>query len=282
VEVQRSFVDVGGVSLAVSDTGGAGTPVLLVHGMGLDQRMWRPQVPILARAGYRVISFDSRGHGRSGVPESGYTVVAFADEAMGLLDALGVTRAHIIGLSMGGSVVARMAVRWPERIASVTVIGAMPCGYPRLSDWMRQGATASMVMDGRMDLATYREQRLSSFLYAPTLADPVAGPLAREVLMDALQTTAVLRETTLERAAGWPSPTDWELWIDPLRPVPALVMAGSLDEPTFQSFARDARDLPRATGAIIEGSAHLANISHGPQVDGLIVAHLAGSGGPDA
>jgi pimeloyl-ACP methyl ester carboxylesterase len=281
VEVQRSSVAVGGVSLAVSDTGDTGTPVLLVHGMGLDQRMWRPQVGPLAAAGYRVITFDSRGHGQSGVPESGYTVVAFADEAMGVLDALGIERAHILGLSMGGSIVARMAVRWPDRIASVTVIGAMPCGYPRLSEWMRQGATASMVMDGTMDLATYREQRLSSFLYAPTLADPVAGPLAHEVLIDALQTTAVLRETTLERAAGWPSPTDWDLWIRPDRPVPALVMAGSLDEPTFQSFARDARELPRATGFIVEGSAHLANISHAALVNELVLEHLAASDSND-
>jgi 3-oxoadipate enol-lactonase len=272
------FHEVGGVRLAVTDAGGGGVPVLLVHGMGLDSRMWRPQLPVLAAHGYRAIAFDSRGHGRSDVPASGYTIVELAQESMGVLDALGIRQAHIVGLSMGGTVVARMAVRWPERITSVTVIGAMPCGYPRLSEWMREGATASMVMDGTMDLATYREQRISSFLYAPTLADPVAGPLAREVLADALRTTAVLRETTLERVAGWPRPTDWDLWVAPDRPVPALVMAGSLDEPTFRSFALDAPSLPRATGHIIEGSAHLANISHPDEVDRYLLAHLAAAG----
>lgn len=277
-----SFVEVAGIRLAVTDSGGDGTPVLLVHGMGLDQRMWRPQMGPLRTAGYRVITFDSRGHGRSEVPDSGYTVVAFAQEAIDLLDVMGIQRAHVIGLSMGGSVVARMAVRWPHRIATVTVIGAMPCGYPRLSDWMRQGATASMIMDGTMDLETYRQQRLSSFLYAPTLADPVVGPLAHEVLRDALRTIAVLRETTLERARGWPDPTDWDLWLEPDRRVLALVMAGSLDEPTFQSFALDACGLPRATGVIVEGSAHLANISHAAVVDPLIAAHIAAGGGTHA
>ena len=273
-----AFHEIDGVRLAIDDPGGDGPVVLLVPGMGLDSRMWRPQVPVLTAAGFRPITFDARGHGRSGVPDTGYTVVGFAAEAVGVLDALGVDRAHVVGLSMGGSVAARMAVRWPERFMSVTVIGAMPCGYPRLSDWMRQGATASMVMDGTMDLETYRRQRLSSFLYAPTLADPVAGPVALEALGDALRTIEVLRETTLERQAGWPAPTDWDLWIDPDRAVPALVMAGSLDEPTFQSFARDAMTLPRATGHIVEGSAHLANISHAGEVHRYLLAHLASPG----
>jgi pimeloyl-ACP methyl ester carboxylesterase len=184
-----------------------------------------------------------------------------------------------VGLSLGGSVVARMAVRHPDRIRSVTIIGSMACGYPRMSPFMMVGATSSMVMDGSMDLETYRRKRMESFLYAPTLADPVAGPLAREALADALQTTAVLVETTRERIAGWPSPTDWDLWIDPDRPVPALVLAGSLDEPTFQAFTRETASLPRTRTAIIEGSAHLANISHAELVDLLLLEHLDAAGG---
>jgi len=192
----------------------------------------------------------------------------------GVVKVLGLSLADVVGLSMGGSIVARMAVRWPDRIRSVTIIGSMACGYPRLSPFMREGATAAMVMDGTMDLEMYRRKRLDSFLYAPTLADPVAGPVARDALTDALQTTAVLRETTQERNAGWPSPTDWDLWIAPDRPVPGLVLAGSLDEPTFQAFARESDALPRTRGVIVEGSAHLANISHRHVVEPLLFAHL--------
>ena len=262
-----------GVPLAVTDEG-SGVPVVLVPGMGLDQRMWAPQVEPIISSGRRAIRYDIRGHGRSGVPETGYRVVDFADEAVALLDALGIDRAHIVGLSLGGSVVARVAVRHPDRIRSVTVIGSMASGYPGLTEFIRQGGTAAMVMDGRMDLETYRRERLGSFLYAPTLADPVAGPAAREILLTALQTTAVLTETTKERLVGWPSPTDWELWIDPNRPVPALVMAGSMDDPTFQAFARDSASLPRSRGTIVEGSAHLANMSHPHIVDPLLLEHL--------
>jgi 3-oxoadipate enol-lactonase len=266
-------IDVLGIPLAVTDEG-TGVPVLFVPGMGLDQRMWAPQVEPIVSGGRRAIRYDIRGHGRSGVPETGYRVVDFADETIGLLDALGIDRAHIVGLSLGGSVVARVAVRQPDRIRSVTVIGSMASGYPGLTEFIRQGGTATMVMDGRMDLDTYRRERLGSFLYAPTLADPEAGPAAREILLTALKTTAVLTETTIERQEGWPSPTDWDLWIDPDRRVPALVMAGSMDDPTFQAFARDSALLPRSHGAIVEGSAHLANMSHPHVVDPLLIEHL--------
>lgn len=269
----RSVVEVLGVSLAVTDEG-AGPLVLFVHGMGLDQRMWSPQLGPVTGSGRRAVAYDLRGHGRSGVPDTGYRVTDFTDEAFGLLDALGVERVHVVGLSLGGSVVARMAVRRPERILSVTIIGSMASGYPALTEFIRQGGTAAMVMGGRMDLETFRRARLDSFLYAPTLADPVAGPQAREILADALRTTAVLTETTLERIEGWPTPTDWDLWVDPARPVPALVMAGSLDDPTFQGFTRDSAALPRTRTAIVEGSAHLANMSHAHVVDPLLLRHL--------
>jgi 3-oxoadipate enol-lactonase len=274
-------LDVLGVPIAVTDEG-SGTPVVFVPGMGLDQRMWAPQVGPVVSSGRRAVRYDLRGHGRSGVPEHGYRVVDFADETVGLMDALGIERAHIIGLSLGGSVVARVAVRHPDRVISVTIIGSMASGYPGLSEFILKGGTAAMVMDGRMDLETYRRERLTSFLYAPTLADPVAGPAAREVLLTALRTTAVLTETTAERMEGWPAPTDWDLWVDPDRPVPALVMAGSLDDPSFQAFARESAALPRASGTIVEGSAHLANMSHPHVVDPLLLEHLDAAERADA
>jgi 3-oxoadipate enol-lactonase len=278
LEMERG-VDVLGVTLAVEDDG-AGPPVLFVHGMGLDLRMWRPQVAPVVASGRRAITYDLRGHGRSGVPASGYRVVDFAAEALGLIDALGLERVDIVGLSLGGSVVAQLAVRHPERIRSVTVIGSMASGYPAMTEFIRAGGTAALVVDGRMDLATYRQRRLEASLYAPTLADPAVGGLVREILLEALLTTAVLTETTAERIEGWPSPTDWDLWVAPERRVPALVLAGSLDDPTFQRFTRDSMALPRTRGFIVEGSAHLANMSHAAIVNAMLLEHLDAADDP--
>jgi 3-oxoadipate enol-lactonase len=268
------IVEVMGVPLAVTESG-AGPAVLFVHGMGLDQRMWRPQAGTVSAAGRRVITYDLRGHGRSGVPRSGYRVVDLAEEAIGLLDVLGLERADVVGLSLGGSVAARLAVRRPERVRSVTVIGSMASGYPRLTDFIRGGGTSALVADGAMDLATFRRERLTSFLYAPTLEHPDCGALARRILLEALQTLAVLTETTAERQAGWPSPTDWDLWSDAARAVPALVLAGSMDDPTFQGFTSDSERLSRTRTAIVQGSAHLANMSHPHVVNPLLLEHLA-------
>jgi 3-oxoadipate enol-lactonase len=270
-------VDVLGVPLALSDAG-SGEPVLFVHGMGLDSRMWRPQLEPVLVSGRRAITYDLRGHGGSGVPPSGYRVVDFAAEAIGLLNALGIERAHLVGLSLGGSVVARLAVRWPARARSVTILGSMASGYPRLSEFIRGGGTSALVLERDLDLDSFRRARLASFLYAPTLQDPDCGPLARQILLEALRTTAVLTETTAERTAGWPSPTDWDLWVAPDRVVPALVMAGSLDDPTFQGFTRDSAGLPRTRTAIVEGAAHLANMSHAPLVNRRLLEHLDAAG----
>jgi pimeloyl-ACP methyl ester carboxylesterase len=270
------FVDVLGVRLAVTEHG-SGPPVVFIHGMGLDHRMWEPQLQAIMRSGRRAICYDLRGHGASGVPATGYRVVDFADEAIGLLDAMALDRVGLVGLSLGGSVVARMAVRWPERVRTVAIIGSMPCGYPRLSRFIRAGGTSTLVIDERMDLDAFRQARLGSFLYAPTIADPDAGPLARRILLEALQTTAVLVETTRERIAGWPSPTDWDLWITPERRVPALVMAGSGDDPTFQHFARDSGGHPNSQGRIVNGAAHLANMSHPRIVNPWLLEHLDGT-----
>jgi pimeloyl-ACP methyl ester carboxylesterase len=272
------FVDVLGVRLAVDDIG-SGPPVLFVHGMGLDHRMWEPQLEAIDGSGRRAISYDLRGHGASGVPPIGYRVVDFADEALALLDAMALDRVDLVGLSLGGSVVARMAVRWPERVRSVAIIGSMACGYPRLSQFIRTGGTSTLVIDERMDLDAFRHARLESFLYAPTIADPDAGQLARRILLEALRTTAVLIETTRERIAGWPSPTDWDLWIAPERRVPALVMAGSGDDPTFRGFVHDSAGHPCSEGRIVDGAAHLANMSHPHIVNPWLLGHL--DAGPD-
>ena len=77
--------------------------------------MWAPQTPVLARE-YRVVSVDLRGHGRSPVPDGPYAMGELADDVLGLLDRLGVERASICGLSLGGMVGLTMGAIAPERV----------------------------------------------------------------------------------------------------------------------------------------------------------------------
>jgi 3-oxoadipate enol-lactonase len=109
------------------DLQGNGEPRLLIMGFGLSSASWRPElVAGLART-FRMITFDNRGTGRSDQPDSPVSIVALADDAAALLNALGIARAHVLGVSMGGSIAQELALSHPERLAGL-VLGCAYCG----------------------------------------------------------------------------------------------------------------------------------------------------------
>jgi pimeloyl-ACP methyl ester carboxylesterase len=101
---------------------GTGDPVLLIHGLGLSGGAWWRTVDALA-ANLRVITFDHRGIGRSESLTYAYTTEAMADDAVSILDALGLQRAHIYGFSLGGMVAQQVALRHPGRVQSLVLGG---------------------------------------------------------------------------------------------------------------------------------------------------------------
>ena len=137
-------VQANGIGIEVEDSGGSGAAVLLVMGLGMQLIAWPPAlVQALVDAGHRVVCFDNRDIGRSqyfdhlGVPNllwaalkvrlglplrAPYTVQDMADDAVGVLDALGIAQAHVVGASMGGMVAQRVALTAPARVLSLTSI----------------------------------------------------------------------------------------------------------------------------------------------------------------
>ena len=110
-------VRVGEVELHYQDVGD-GEPLLLIMGFGGDITAWAFQIPDFA-ARYRVIAFDNRGVGQSDAPDHPYTTRMMADDALGLMDALGVDRAHVLGVSMGGMIAQELVLARPERVSSL-------------------------------------------------------------------------------------------------------------------------------------------------------------------
>jgi pimeloyl-ACP methyl ester carboxylesterase len=134
-----------GVNIEVEDSGGAGRPaVLLVMGLGMQLIAWPPAlVQALVDAGFRVVRFDNRDIGLSqhfdqlGIPNllwesmkhrvglpvrAPYTLQAMAQDSLGVLDALGIARAHVVGASMGGMIAQRIALTAPDRVLSLASI----------------------------------------------------------------------------------------------------------------------------------------------------------------
>ena len=129
---------INGVGLNYQDAG-AGEPLLLLMGFGDSIAAWSAQIPAFT-ARHRAIALDHRGTGDSDSPEDGYTIGRFADDAIGLLDHLGIDRAHVLGYSMGGRVAQDMAARHPERVGAIVLAASAAKANPLNVYSLRAGA----------------------------------------------------------------------------------------------------------------------------------------------
>jgi 3-oxoadipate enol-lactonase len=105
---------------------GDGEALILIMGYGGYSAMWGLQIPSFSQE-YRVISFDNRGTGRSDKPDTPYTIKMMADDARGLLDAIGIDSAHVCGVSMGGMIAQEFAINYPDKLISL-MLGCTFCG----------------------------------------------------------------------------------------------------------------------------------------------------------
>ncbi|MGD0212274.1 MAG: alpha/beta fold hydrolase [Terriglobales bacterium] len=122
-----SFVDNHGTNI-YWDEQGEGEALLLIMGLGYTSVMWHRTRPGLAQH-YRTVAFDNRGVGRSEVPPGPYSIAAMASDAAAVLDAAGIARAHVFGVSMGGMIAQEFALQYPARTLSL-ILGCTSPGGP--------------------------------------------------------------------------------------------------------------------------------------------------------
>jgi pimeloyl-ACP methyl ester carboxylesterase len=108
------------------ETYGEGETLLLIAGLGACARVWFRQIPYLSRS-YQVLAFDNRGAGASDKPDAPYSMEMLAGDTAGLLDELGIGKAHVYGVSMGGMIAQELALRHPQRVTSL-ILGCTTCG----------------------------------------------------------------------------------------------------------------------------------------------------------
>jgi 3-oxoadipate enol-lactonase len=114
-----STADVNGISINYRLEGDGPETVVLVNGLADDLESWGYQTPALVEAGFRVLTFDNRGVGLSGAPAGPYTTKLFAQDTKALVDSLGLTDFHLLGVSMGGMIVQEYALAYPGDLRSL-------------------------------------------------------------------------------------------------------------------------------------------------------------------
>nr|AIT69724.1 alpha/beta hydrolase AS-Trib19 [uncultured bacterium] len=138
-----STAQVGPIELYYEEHG-SGDPLLLIMGFAADSMAWMFQTPEFGRH-FRTIAFDNRGVGRSSKPAGPYSIAEMADDTAGLLDVLGVARAHVLGVSMGGMIAQELALRHPGRVRGLV----LSCTYPEPDEETRaQGVALTQELGG--------------------------------------------------------------------------------------------------------------------------------------
>jgi pimeloyl-ACP methyl ester carboxylesterase len=126
--------DVNGVTIAYQDLG-SGSPLVLINGFASTMDMWSPRVLAALARHFRVIIFDNRGTGFSSASDDPFSITLFARDTLALMDTLGISRAQILGLSMGASVAQELVLAYPERVDRLILV-AGTCGGSK-AVWMR-------------------------------------------------------------------------------------------------------------------------------------------------
>ena len=140
---QDCFVPVNGNSLHYRDWGGTGQPIVLVHGLASNCRIWDLMAPILAEE-FRVVALDQRGHGQSFKPDSGYDFATVVSDLDGFIDILGLPNPIIVGHSWGGDVALEYDIEYPGKATGLCFVDGGTIEISGRADWTLDDARREM------------------------------------------------------------------------------------------------------------------------------------------
>ncbi len=262
-----------GVRLYYEETG-SGTPLVFVHEFAGDHRSWEPQVRFFSRR-YRCVAFNARGYPPSDVPEdaAAYAQERARDDILAVLDHLGLDRAHLVGLSMGGFAVLHFGLAYPERARSLVVAG---CGYgaePAKRERFRQEAEATAELYETRGSAEAAEIYGQGPWRIPFL---VKDPRGWREFVDRLAEHDARGAALTMRGVQMRRPSLWDL-TDRMAAltVPTLVMTGDEDEPCLEPGLLMKRTIPVAALVVLPKSGHTINLEEPAAFNAAVQAFLA-------
>jgi 3-oxoadipate enol-lactonase len=251
-----------GIDIHYELSGPADAPVVLLsNSLGTRLKMWDAQLPALAQR-YRVLRYDGRGHARSTAPTGPYSLEMLADDAIGLLDGLGIQRVHFCGVSMGGMVGQLLGARHAPRLRSLTLCSTA-CYMAPKELWDQR---IQAVSEGGM--AAIAGSVVERWFTEAFRAEPsIVVERVREMILETpaegyVACCAAIRDMDLRET------------IRAIR-LPTLIIAGDKDPATPPAKAHEIRDrIPGARLEVIPEAAHLVNIEQDVAFDASLLAFL--------
>ena len=263
-----------GVEIYYEDHG-AGQPVVLIHGYPLSGRAWDRQVPALLEAGFRVITYDRRGFGKSSQPAGGYDYDTFAADLNTLLEYLDLHDAVLVGHSMGTGEVTRYLARYGSaRVAKGVLVAPIPPYLLQAGDnpdGVPQSLFDGFAQAARADTPAWMTGFLGSFYNTGTLL----GTLVSDQALAASWNLAVTASAVAAVACVATWATDFRDDL-PKIDVPVLVVQGDADQvlPLDKTGARLPALIKDAQLVVVEGGPHAIPWTHADQVNTALLTFL--------
>ncbi|MGW0876102.1 alpha/beta fold hydrolase [Streptomyces sp. NPDC002740] len=256
---------------------GSGRPVVLIHGYPLDGNSWEGQTSALLDAGYRVVTYDRRGFGRSSQPSTGYDYDTFAADLNTVLETLDLREAVLVGFSMGTGEVARYLATYGSARISKAVFLASLEPFLEVTDDNPDGAAPLSFFQGVSDAVKKDRYAFFTGFYNDffNLDENLGTRISEEAVRNAWNVAAG-SGAIASAAAPLTWPTDFRADI-PKIDVPALIVHGTADRtlPIDATGRRFAKALPTAQYTEIEGAPHGLLTTHTAEVNEVLLDFLA-------
>ena len=260
------LIETKGTRINVAIDGKEGAPWLTFsNSLCTDLGMWAPQVAAF-RDRFRILRYDTRGHGGSDVPPGPYTPAMMAADVVGLWDALGIARSHFVGLSMGGIIGLAVALDHPSRVLSVAVCDSRPYSNAvQLERWAARNKGATE--EGMAWLA----RDFTGHWFTPA-AHAVNFPWIETIRKGVESTTLAGYLAGVHVVAS----EDFRPRLSELDGRKMLFLAGAQDIGDFPDQARAMSAAVAGSACVlIEGAAHLCNLEKAEDFNRAVAAHLA-------
>ena len=257
-------ITVNGISVNYTLEGPTSGPVIAMsNSLASNLSMWEPQMPVLT-SHYRVLRYDTRGHGGTDAPSGPYSLDELTEDVRDLLQALGITRTHFVGLSMGGMIGQILAIKYPQMLQSVVLCDTMS----------RVPTEAKPMWDDRVHTA---ETQGMEPLVEPTLARWFTEPFRQKGSPILDQVRTMIRTTPPRGYAGCCHAIAALNLTDHLKAItlPTLIIVGEDDPGTPVAASRVIHEQIKGSELVIlKSAAHLSNLEQAEAFNQALAAFL--------